>query len=262
MIAVITPATAGRLAHLRRQREALARWAPDARQLLVLMDDSTVDHPWQIRVRGGERLPLSRARNAGAAEATERGAATLVFLDVDCIPGPALVSRYAEAVAAYDAIACGAVTYLPPAPPGGYDLDDLRSDPHPVRPRVAGSGRWATPDEYRLFWSLSFALSPRTFTTVGGFCEEYDGYGGEDTDFGFAARAAGVPMRWVGGADAYHQHHPVSDPPWEHLADIVRNARLFRRRWGCWPMEGWLRAFAEAGAVRWSDDELELIGGR
>lgn len=35
----------------------------------------------------------------------------------------------------------------------------------------------------------------------------------------------------------------------EHLEDIVRNANLFRERWGETPMEGWLREFRKQGLV-------------
>lgn len=260
---VVTIATQSRFAHLARQREALSRWAPGVRQLLVLMDDSAPEHPWAVHVapEDGGRLPLARARNAGAAEALEAGAETLIFLDVDCIPGPSLVSGYADAVRSEDSLTCGMVTYLPPAPPDGYDLDALVSAPHGARPSLpAGSSRPARHDEYRLFWSLSFALSANRWRQTGGFYEGYRGYGGEDTDFAYTARDRGIPMRWIGGADAFHQHHAVDDPPWQHLTDIVANARVFHQRWGSWPMEGWLRAFAAAGAVRWSDDELVIIG--
>ena len=83
----------------------------------------------------------------------------------------------------------------------------------------------------------------------GGFCEEFTGYGGEDTDFAMNLSAHGVALQWVGGADAYHQWHPVSSPPVEHLDDILRNAEVFARRWGWWPMEGWFRAFEQRGLV-------------
>ncbi len=102
---------------------------------------------------------------------------------------------------------------------------------------------------HNLFWSLSAALTPATWSQVGGFCEEYVGYGGEDTDFAWLARSRGVELAWVGGADAYHQHHPVSSPPVEHVEAIVRNAHLFHKRWNEWPMRGWLEAFAERGLV-------------
>jgi hypothetical protein len=43
---------------------------------------------------------------------------------------------------------------------------------------------------------------------------------------------------------------PVSAPPVEHVTDIVRNANRFRERWGWFPMQGWLDAFADLGLAR------------
>ncbi len=210
-------------------------------------------HATVIECPAGAHLPLARARNIGAAHALEAGADMIVFLDVDCIPSPTLVARY-RAVAAdprhQDALLCGPVTYLPPAGPSGYDLGRLAEavDPHPARPCPPDDAVHDTGD-YALFWSLSFALTAPTWHTVGGFCEDYEGYGGEDTDFARCAEARGVPMRWVGGAHAFHQHHDVQKPPVDHLDDIVRNAYVFHRRWGRWPMEGWLSAFEERGLI-------------
>ena len=96
---------------------------------------------------------------------------------------------------------------------------------------------------HELFWSLSFAVKASTWDLLGGFAEEYVGYGAEDTDLGRVARERGVELVWVGGAHAYHQHHPVSRPPVEHLVDIVRNASIYWRRWHEWPMSGWLDEF-------------------
>ena len=81
-----------------------------------------------------------------------------------------------------------------------------------------------------------FALTSPVWQRIGGFCTEYTGYGGEDTDYAQKAAAEKITMRWVGGAHAFHQFHPISEPPIEHLADIVANAALFHRRWGWWPM--------------------------
>jgi GT2 family glycosyltransferase len=130
-------------------------------------------------------------------------------------------------------------------------------DPHPARPRPDGE-QVLTSRNYDLFWSLSFAATPETWNGIGGFCTDYRGYGGEDTDFAQLAAAAGVTLRWVGGAHAFHQYHRVSDPPMEHLVEIVANARIFYQRWGWWPMEGWLHAFSEQGMVRWTETELFL----
>jgi GT2 family glycosyltransferase len=198
------------------------------------------------------KLPLAAARNIGAASAIAHGAEVLIFLDVDCVPGPELVHRYHDSCQdlANQALYCGTVCYLPPAGPAGYDLNRLPelATPHPARPTPA-EDEVLQGDDWRLFWSLSFALSAAAWHTIGGFCERYVGYGAEDTDFGQQADAAGVALRWVGGAQAYHQHHATSTPPVQHLDDILRNGRLFRYRWGWWPMQGWLRDFEAAGLI-------------
>ncbi|MFJ6694821.1 glycosyltransferase family 2 protein [Streptomyces sp. NPDC091272] len=259
-LAVIT-LVAGRHRHLRLQQAGLAAGtrAPD-HYIVVTMGDEAAGaavadgrpaaKTVPVALDGQGRMPLAAARNEGARRAVAAGAELLVFLDVDCVPGGNLLARYAR-TAADGALLCGTVAYLPPPPPDGYRLADLPdlAPPHPGRP-VPGDREVLRGGEHRLFWSLSFALTARTWQDIGGFCEEYTGYGGEDTDFALQAAAAGVDVWWVGGAPAYHQHHPVSRPPIEHLDDILRNGALFRSRWGTWPMEGWLREFAARGLVR------------
>ncbi|MCF3178606.1 glycosyltransferase family 2 protein [Streptomyces polychromogenes] len=259
-VAVIT-LVAGRHRHLALQQTALSRSdrRPDV-YVVVTMDDAIAA---ALAARGrppatvvpmavprSGRFPLAAARNAGARRALALGADVLVFLDVDCVPGPQSVGRYTEA-AVDGVLLCGTVTYLPPPPVGGYRLAGLPelADPHPGRP-VPRPGQLLTGGDPDLFWSLSFTLTASTWRRIGGFCEEYTGYGGEDTDFACLAHRAGVDLCWLGGAPAYHQHHPVEDPPVRHLHDILRNGALFHRRWGRWPMEGWLHAFADLGLVR------------
>ncbi|MEV3903632.1 galactosyltransferase-related protein [Mycobacterium sp. NPDC050551] len=258
----------GRHHHLRAQNAGLARSdaRPDVRCVVAMADPAiaaiagdraeVVDCPVP-----GAGLPLAAARNAGAERALSRGAELLIFLDVDCIPGPSLVGRYVEAHRTLGAAALlsGPVTYLPPAGPNGYPLDTLDelTRPHPARPSPPVGALVRAPD-HDLFWSLSFAVSADTWGRIGGFCEEYVGYGGEDTDFAAVARRHGIPLVWVGGAHAYHQHHPVSDPPVEHLAEIVDNARVFRSRWNRWPMPGWLDAFERMELIVRRGDEITL----
>ncbi len=142
----------------------------------------------------------------------------------------------------------------PPAPADGYRPADLHTlaRPHPARPCPAEDELLPGGDP-ALFWTLSFAVTPATWRRIGGFCEAYVGYGGEDTDYGQLAARAGVDLVWAGGAWAYHQHHETQSPPVQHLADIVRNGAIFRDRWGWWPMGGWLEAFAQRGLARHDD---------
>jgi GT2 family glycosyltransferase len=260
-VAVLT-IVSGRHLHLEAQLRALAATSerPDL-HVVVAMDDPDIAEQVDLGeavvahvARVEDRLPLARARNTAAAIARARGADLLVFLDVDCIPAQDLIARYKNAVRERlqeELLFCGPVTYLDERASeearGGADLEPLTA-PHPARPNPpAGAVELGT--DMNLFWSLSFAITAEHWARIGGFCEGYTGYGGEDTDFGQTAASLHFAIAWVGGAHAYHQFHPVSNPPAEHLDDILLNANIFHGRWGWWPMGGWLDGFAELGLV-------------
>lgn len=263
-IAVVT-VVHGRHDHLvAQQRSLLAGSLRPAVHVVVAMDDpdiaahllpelpsAVVDIPADPR-----GLPLAAARNAGAERALDLGADVLVMLDVDCLVGVDLVEGYSDVALAHPSVVwSGPVTYLPPPGPDGYRLADLDGydAPHPARPAPA-RGSVALGAPANLFWSLSFAMHRHAWRLADGFCEEYVGYGGEDTDFGHKVLDRGLELGWAGTPRAYHQYHPTADPPYQHLDDILRNGRLFSERWGEWPMHGWLEAFERDGLVEWSAD--------
>jgi GT2 family glycosyltransferase len=254
----------GRHEHLAAQEQTLvgALRPGDVRVRVALDDPALPPAPHgageRVDVALGARpqgLPVGAARNLGARTALEHGAEALVFLDVDCLVAPGALAAYRDAVAEHpDVVWCGPVTYLS-ADDRPYPVDDPAAlaaldAPHAARPAPAPGdvelGAAGT-DDWALFWSLSFALAGPAWQRTQGFDEAYVGYGAEDTDLGQRAAAAGLRLGWLGSARAYHQHHPTERPPVQHLHDIVRNARLFHERWGWWPMEGWLDAFAELG---------------
>lgn len=269
-VSVVTLAR-GRHDHLAAQHRSLARQdrVPDDYHVVAMGDADIRPEVVEglgrhvLPVGAADRLPLARARNRGVAAALAAGSEVVVCLDVDCLAAPGLVAAYVEAVGDRpDVVWSGPVTYL-----GAEDSDLARrrpsalaalDDPHPARPAPAPGGRETGADP-RLFWSLSFAVSASAWARTGGFCEDYTGYGGEDTDFGRRAASCGLDLGWVGSARAYHQHHPTQDPPVQHLDDILRNGALFHRRWGEWPMAGWLEAFEALGLVRRRGDGWERV---
>ena len=255
-VAVVTIAH-GRHDHLEAQHESLARGSrrPDV-YVVVAMDD-----PASSRTRWGLRrdvvasrahplgLPLAAARNRGVAHALERGADVVVLLDVDCLAGHDLVAAYAAAVARHrTTVWSGPVTYLSRACPAATRSTGSTCSTIPIPPaRTPGRSRVLPAPDPDLFWSLSFALSRPAWHQIGGFCEDYVGYGGEDTDFG-PIRRAGLDHGWHGDARAYHQWHP-SRPPGGASRRHPAQCRDLPPPLGPVADAGLARAFEERGLV-------------
>ncbi|MET0325504.1 MAG: glycosyltransferase [Ilumatobacteraceae bacterium] len=266
-IAVVIIA-AGRRPHLERTLRGLEQQTHRPDDVVVVdmrPDDSLADavRPparWVPFVGAphdpGGALPLAAARNHGAASTV---ADELVFLDVDCMPAPTLVERYAAVLDHHPtALACGPVRYLRQGwdddPAGGLDA---ASAAPPAR-AVPDDGVVRLGDDHEMFWSLSFGVTRAVWDRLGGFDEGYDGYGGEDTDLALRARALGIPLAWFAGGTAYHQWHEPTRLDPARTGEIVANARRFHERWGRWPMTGWLTELAERGLVRFDPSADEL----
>jgi len=249
--------------HLLQLVEGLRRSTMPPRELIVVdMSDTPVAQPdagFPVHIHRLDTgtLALAAARNLAAGHAQSPH---LLFLDVDCIPMAQCLATMATALDAEDALLCADIRYLGADDARGPWSEAgllARGRPHPVRSFPAtGTRREPNPG---LFWSLAFAIRRTRFTALGGFDEAFTGYGAEDTDFGFRADRAGTPLLFVGGAIACHQHHESFEPPVQHFDDVVRNASLFRQRWGWWPMRGWLDAFATMGLISQSEDGIRIL---
>ena len=251
-----------REAHLAKLVEGLNRSSSKAHELVIIdMSDAPVAQtdsniPTAIIRLECDGLPLAKARNLAAHHASGD---LLLFLDVDCIPGHRLVADMSEALRAHDALICSGIGYLAAGDvQSSWCEQDLahKARPHPVRDfthqglkREFNAG---------LFWSLAFGIRKAAFCAIEGFDENFSGYGAEDTDFGFRSRNAGMPLLFMGGTNAYHQHHEVFDPPLQHFDDIVRNARVFHRLWNFWPMDGWLNKFETMGLISRTSSTISL----
>lgn len=256
-VGVVTIAR-GRRDHLEAQAASIGRQTrqpdryvmvdmggPDPAPLLARHVDGAVVVPVAASTPD---LPLARARNLGWATANTD---ITIFLDVDCIAAPTLVHDYVSSVTQRRGIHAGPVGYLPPDVEDVVDVADLTDlgTYQPGRPRPGQAAVRAHGHE--LFWSLSFAVDRATWNQIGGFDECFVGYGGEDTDFARTAVERGVPIWFLGEAEAFHQFHPTMNPPVHHLEVICRNATTYHGKWGEWPMSGWLEAFAEASLIDW-----------
>lgn len=254
----------GRARHLANMVKGLNQSRrPPCELVIAVLQDEKYDLPassFPIRqiVLGSQGIPLALGRNTAAREARSE---LLIFLDVDCIPHPALIDDYARAAETRDGVMMGEVSYLPAgATDDGIDFARFESVGARHSERAGPPETPVAPcADYRCFWSLNFAMSARDFARSGGFDESFDGYGGEDTDFARGVVTAGLPIWWVRGSKAFHQYHPHHMPPVHHLESVIANAERFRRKWGNPTMQHWLRAFSLMGLIEGTEDGWRIV---
>jgi GT2 family glycosyltransferase len=262
-VSVVTLA-GGRAAHLKNLMLGLAEQTrlPDEFVIAYMQDAPYEDLPEmpfpvrQVHVPG--KLPLAKARNTLAREASGD---FLVYLDVDCIPAPALVADYLWAASLTDALLMGEVYYLTEGANGpDWTFEELAKNGVEHTWRYYMGKRAVEPcEDYNRFWSLNFAISKARFEQSGGFDEAFVGYGAEDTDFSKMLAQKGVPLAFVGGAVCYHQYHAHHMPPTHQFESVVRNSQLFEAKWGYRTMEQWLYAFYRMGLIKDSPQGIVVL---
>ncbi|RYY08680.1 MAG: glycosyltransferase, partial [Alphaproteobacteria bacterium] len=154
----------GRRDHLTQLMNGLSRQRSKPSELVIawmqpepLEDLPDPGCPVRHVMVAGDALPLAKARNRAAEVAKGE---LLIFLDVDCIPSPGLVSAYKTAAASRNGLFLGEVLYLA-AGASQQPLDFAELDrvgvTHPSKPAVPSTGVRVEPDVGQL-WGLSFAL--------------------------------------------------------------------------------------------------------
>lgn len=195
-------------------------------------------------------LPVAAARNLGASLAKTK---YLVFLDVDCIPASGFCNTMLQVLSRTNALVMGTPRYMLCQVEDEFNGRSLASSSvlHPSRPVVNG---YRFEKRYELLWSLCFAIPQESYDLIGGFDENYSGYGCEDTDFALKAKEMNIPF-YLSSAEVFHQQHPIYVPPLNNIESIVLNCNRFKSKWGYWPMSGCLLDFHNLGLIQWHKEQ-------
>jgi cellulose synthase/poly-beta-1,6-N-acetylglucosamine synthase-like glycosyltransferase len=225
---------------------------------IIVVDDGSVDATPRLLAQRHSRSPLThlrgepdggpwcpgRVRNRGLEQA--RGE-VVIFLDADVVPGPTFVRGHLD-VHRSSGAPRAALGYV-----FGYPLDAARRDPKVLRPppldemidrlpeclaRAPDDWRDGREAEMKLWpdlagcpWPWNFCLSGNLSVlreqarACGGFDEDFTGWGGEDTEFGFRLHVAGVELSLARAAWGVHYPHPP-----RARVDDRANLRYFLRK--------------------------------
>lgn len=198
-------------------------------------------------------LELSKMRNLAANTAKSE---KLLFLDVDCIPSYNFVDIMSDILDKYKEPLSVKVIYLP------ENCIDNEAEFLPTEAVLLQKGaslhRYFNPNKdmiasFESFWTLAFAVRKSIFEEIGGFCEDFKGWGGEDTEFAYRAQTKNIKHRMIGKTKVFHQHHAVGDFPFVHFRSIVANAKTFYDIWGVWIMQEQLNLFKEHGYIDFNE---------
>lgn len=195
-------------------------------------DDLTVELVRQHH----EGYGAGRARNLGASRTDVE---VLVFIDADCIPDPDLVKRHAEWHRHADnLVVIGSRHHLDASE---IPVGALRAGTADLRNRIVSSedpDSGLEPDDFRrVFYrrtaglrlgdeafrslvSSNFSMRRDQFLAIGGFAEDFDRWGGEDTELGWRLFNEGFFFIPENAAAIYHQTQSDAgeSPDWRQQA--------------------------------------------
>ena len=229
--------------------------APPSDLSLIKSDKFDIVHKFTTQ---GE-LPIAKARNKGMQAAKH---ANLAYLNVDAVISPSLF-RDGLLALKDNSVVFTSVVFLPSERCNktysdiskneqqiGYLASNDETLPEddnneiPSREKENHHGKFSDDS----ICSTVFFIRKADFQKTGGFDEGYAGFGLNDEDFFTNCRALGYSLEQL-PTRTFAPQRPNYQCPVNHLLDFVHNAQRFYSKWGFYPCENVLNAYAEEGYI-------------
>jgi glycosyltransferase involved in cell wall biosynthesis len=194
---------------LRLALESLRRQIKNPKTFeVIIADDCSGDNTEDLvkKLKYPIFLKYTRAdSNRGRAKNRNRGyqkavGQWIIFLDGDMLPEPDFIENYLRAWDEFpDAVAIGSWKL----PREWHETQWQRY--LATRGRMTSNHGDLIPGKY--FTSGNFAIKKATIDHFCGFDTSFEGWGGEDTDFGLKLDKENIPIRYIPKACCYHYHN-------------------------------------------------------
>ena len=178
----------------------------------------TLKTNYNIKIHVQENKGKAAARNVGVK--LSRGS-YIIITDGDMIPEPDFVQAHLNAHEASEKLQCFEGL--------AYNLDKLE---WPIKtaelfPQVGKNPKHLSKLGWYYFLTGNLSIPKSLFDELGGFNEEFKGYGWEDLELGYRLSLKKVPLKYLKTAVNYHYHVISEEEEIERNINKGRSSKLF-----------------------------------
>ncbi|MFA4905252.1 MAG: glycosyltransferase family 2 protein [Candidatus Margulisiibacteriota bacterium] len=161
-----------------------------------------------------ENLGRPGARNRGIAEAKGE---IILLTDADMLADINLLYEHLKAHEKHPAAAFEGLTY--------NLLENKKTAPY-IKEKLRSGQKL----KFSYFLTGNLSIRKQTLLDIGGFDQDFAGYGWEDIELGYRLMKAGIPLYYLPSAVNFHDHPVAAEDMLKRKYHMGRSARIFYQK--------------------------------